>query len=226
MTRVLAIGAHPDDVELGCGATMRAHHNAGHVTDMLVMTGGERSRGAGAARRRLEQIAAAEVLGCTLHWAGFTDCDLPSEQVLIEAIESACDALRPDVIYVHAPHDSHQDHRAVAAATVSVARRTSRVLLYQSPSTLQFEPTVFVDVESHLPAKLEALACHRSQVGSGSVQLDAISASARHWGANARVLLAEAFVPVRFVWNLAPEDHSFTRIDETLADLSGVLTQR
>lgn len=226
MTRVLAIGAHPDDVELGCGAALIAHHEAGHVTDMLVMTGGEQSRGAGATRRRHEQIAAARVLGSTLHWGGFTDCDLPSEQALIDAIESVSDAVRPDVIYVHAPDDSHQDHRAVSAATVSSARRTSRVLFYQSPTTLRFEPTFFVDAAASLQAKIGALSCHRSQILSGSVQLDAVAASARHWGASARVLLAEAFVPVRFVWDLASEDLTFEGIDAKLADLAEALSHK
>lgn len=205
-TRVLAIGAHPDDVELGCGATLVAHHAAGHATDILVVTGGERSRGAGAERRRGEQIAAAQLLGCNLHWGGFVDCDLPSEQVLISAIESVFDDVHPDVIYVPSPDDGHQDHRAVAGATVSAARRSSRVLYYQSPTTLRFEPTVFVNVAGHLNVKLEALSCHRSQIESESVRLDAVAASARHWGAIARVEVAEAFVPVRFVWDIVPND--------------------
>ena len=211
--RVLAIGAHPDDVELGCGATLGAHRAAGHRTDILVVTGGGRSRGAGADRRRLEQDAAARLLGCHVHWGGLIDCDLPPEPVLIGAIESVLDRVYPDVIYVPSPHDGHQDHRAVSRATVSAARRSTRVLYYQSPTTLSFDPTVFIDVAEHLDAKLEALACHRSQIESGSVRLDVIAASARHWGAIARVEFAEAFEPLRLLWDFGVPDRAIEPVD-------------
>jgi LmbE family N-acetylglucosaminyl deacetylase len=199
---VLAIGSHPDDVELGCAGALSAHRAMGHSTSMLVMSGGEQSRNYLGNLRQLEQEASAKSLGASLYWGGFVDCGIPDDHTTIDRIEAVMDAVRPDVIYVHAPDDAHQDHRIVAAAAVSAGRRTSRILYYQSPSTTRFEPTVFIDISDHLGAKLSALACHKSQVNAESVQLDAIAASARHWGAFARVVLAEAFVPVRFVWDM------------------------
>jgi LmbE family N-acetylglucosaminyl deacetylase len=80
----------------------------------------------------------------------------------------------------------------------------SRVLHYQSPSTLTFNPTVFVDVTAFLSGKLAALSAHASQVDmSAMVEPDAIVASARHWGAQARIGYAEAFAPTRMVLDLA-----------------------
>ncbi len=207
MRRVLAVGAHPDDVELGCGATLLAHSAAGDAVTMLVMTGGENGPGDDAAvvGRRAEQQEAARTLGARLMWGGLRDCTLLPDAATVAVVERAIEETGAEVVYVHAPDDSHQDHRAAAAATLSAARRLSRVLHYQSPSTLTFSPTTFVDVTAFLSGKLAALRAHASQVEmSAMVEPDAVVASARHWGAQARIGYAEAFAPTRMVIDLAP----------------------
>lgn len=204
---VLAIGSHPDDVELGCAGAMLAHHEQGHRTAVLVMTGGEQSRTYSSQTRLEEQVAAAKRMGAELYWGGFVDCAVPDDHFTIDRIEAVMDEVRPDIIYVHAPDDAHQDHRTVSLAAVSAGRRTCRILFYQSPSTTGFEPTVFIDIRDQLGGKLAALECHSSQIDAESIQLDAVAASARHWGAFARITLAEAFVPVRFVWDVASPSH-------------------
>jgi len=208
MRSVLAVGAHPDDIELGCGATLLAHHAAGDRVTMLVLTGGENGPGddvGQAGLRRQEQQRAARTLGADLRWGGLRDCTVVPDSATIGIIEAALRATDADLVYVHAPDDSHQDHRAVSAATLSAARRLSRVMHYQSPSTLTFTPTVFVDVTAHLSGKLAALDAHASQVEmSAMVEPDAVVASARHWGAQARIGYAEAFAPTRMVLDLAP----------------------
>ncbi|WP_138731694.1 PIG-L deacetylase family protein [Modestobacter excelsi] len=207
MRRVLAVGAHPDDIELGCGGTLLAHSAAGDAVTMLVMTGGENGPGDDAAvvGRRAEQERAARTLGAGLLWGGLRDCTLTPDAATVAVVERALAETDADVVYVHAPDDSHQDHRATAAATLSAARRLSRVLHYQSPSTLTFSPTTFVDVTAYLSGKLAALGAHASQVEmSAMVEPDAVVASARHWGAQARIGYAEAFAPTRMVLDLAP----------------------
>jgi LmbE family N-acetylglucosaminyl deacetylase len=200
---VLAVGAHPDDIELGCGGSLLAHAAAGDAVTMLVMTGGE--SGPGAAGRYGEQRTAARSLGAALRWGGLRDCSLVADAATVAVVESVLAEVQAELVYVHAPEDSHQDHRATAAATLSAARRLSRVLHYQSPSTLSFSPTVFVDVTAYLGGKLAALGAHSSQVEhSAMVEPDAVQASARHWGAQARIGYAEAFAPTRMVLDLAP----------------------
>ena len=207
MRDVLAIGAHPDDIELGCGGALLAHVAAGDRVTMLVVTGGENGPGDSGqvSSRRAEQVAAARTLGATLRWGGLTDCAVPTDSSTVAVIESVLGETGAELVYVHAPDDSHQDHRAIAAATLAAARRLPRVLHYQSPSTLAFMPTLFVDVTAHLTGKLAALRCHASQVDlSAMVEPDVVVASARHWGAQARIGYAEAFVPTRMVLDLAP----------------------
>jgi LmbE family N-acetylglucosaminyl deacetylase len=213
LTSVLAIGGHPDDVELGCGATMLAHRAMGHRTAVLVMTAGEQTH-TGSEPRRREQDAAARVLGTEVFWGEFVDCEIPADRRSINRIEEIMSVVNPDLVYVHAPDDAHQDHRTVSAAAVSAARRQSRILFYATPSTLRFEPTVFVDIEPYLSGKLSALACHESQVNGESIWLDAVAASARHWGTIARIALAEAFVPVRFVWDVGTSGPSHDLTDD------------
>jgi LmbE family N-acetylglucosaminyl deacetylase len=206
MRDVLAVGAHPDDIELGCGATLLAHAAAGDRVTMLVMTGGENGPGHGGADlRHTEQRRAAATLGAQLRWGGLRDCTLTPDSSTVNIVERVLRETGADLVYVHAPDDSHQDHRAVAAATLAAARRLPRVLHYQSPSTLTFTPTVFVDVTAYISGKVAALQAHASQVElSAMVEPDAVVASARHWGAQARIGYAEAFAPTRMVLDLAP----------------------
>jgi len=153
----------------------------------------------------VEQERASDMLDAELIWAALQDCTLSPDATLVSVIEKEILRTGADVVYVHAPDDTHQDHRATASATLSAARMSCRILHYRSPSTIRFHPTFFVDISAHLDAKLAALRCHRSQVeGSSMVDPEVVEASARYFGAIARVRHAEPFAPGRFVWDLQP----------------------
>jgi len=199
---VLAIGAHPDDVELGCGGTLAQHRAAGDDVAILVMTVGERGPQL-LTTRMAEQREAADVLGATLYWGGFPDCDVNAGSKTVELIERVIGEVRPDVVYTHAPEDSHQDHRAVAQASLSACRRVPRVCFYEGPTTLGFEPALFVDISGAMETKLAALRAHTSQVlKNGLVDLEAIEALARYRGFQGRIRQAEAFAVARFLWRI------------------------
>lgn len=199
--RVLAIGAHPDDIELGCGGTLIAHRARGDQVTMLVMSKGE--RGPDALSRVAEQEEASRILGASLHWGDFDDAAIPDSREAVDLIQDVMRCVRPDVVYTHTPNDSHQDHRAVASATLAATRRFCRLLQYEAPSSLAFDPTIFVDIRDAIEGKLDALRAHTSQVlRNGLVDLEAIEAQARYRGFQARLRLAEAFQAERFVWDL------------------------
>ncbi len=124
MANILAIGAHPDDIELGCGGTLLQHVAAGDVVSMLVVTKGEVGPG-DTALRIAEQEDACRVLGIDkLMWGSLPDCSVSlHELALVHLIESAIGETRADVIYTHSIDDSHQDHRAVALATTGPPAR-------------------------------------------------------------------------------------------------------
>ncbi len=202
--KVLAIGAHPDDIELGCGGSLLSHKANGDEITLLVMTTGE--QGPQASRSRInEQEDAARVFGADLLWAGFEDGGVPDGRAAVEAIQSVVKSMCADVVYTHHPNDSHQDHRATALATQAACRRLSRVLMYEAPTTLGFNPNLFVNVAPYVEGKLEALRAHVSQVlKNGLVDLEAIEAQARYRGFQARIRHAEAFEADRFVWEIGP----------------------
>jgi LmbE family N-acetylglucosaminyl deacetylase len=200
---VLAVGAHPDDVELGCGATLARHAHRGDQITILVMTDGGLGSLDGMSRRS-EQAEAARQLGATLRWGGYEDGAVDDGPEAIRIIDEAIAASGADVLYTHTVDDTHQDHRATATASLAAGRRLTTILQYETPSTRHFDPTVYVDVDETIEAKLAVLRAHMSQVlRGGPVDLEAIEAQARFRGSQGRVRFAEAFVPVRVTWDLA-----------------------
>jgi len=202
--RVLAVGAHPDDIELGCGGSLLRHAQGGHDVTMLVMTTGERGP-QGIVSRVREQERAAGIIGARLVWGHFHDGTIPAGQDSVSVVDAVVRDIRPDIVYVHAPHDTHQDHVATSQAATAAARRVARTLYYQSPSTTSFDPTVFIDIEQTLEGKLDALRAHWSQVTQCQfVDVGASEAGCRYWGSRARVSFAEPFETSRFLWEPVP----------------------
>jgi LmbE family N-acetylglucosaminyl deacetylase len=201
---VLAVGAHPDDVELGCGGALLRHVARGDDVTMLVMTTGQLGT-VGVTSRVHEQQEAARILGARLRWGGFEDGSIPSGPAAITVIDRVVAECGAAVMYTHAPGDTHQDHCATSIASLAAARRIATVLLYETPSSQGFEPNVFVGIDDTLEGKLAALHAHRSQLlRHGPVELEAIGAQARFRGFQGRVHHAEAFEAARFAWHLDP----------------------
>lgn len=200
--KVLAVGAHPDDIELGCGGALLRHVSVGHEVTMLVMSKGEQGP-QGVVSRVQEQEQAARIIGARLLWGCFPDNHIPAGRESVEVVDAAVRSTGADIVYVHAPADTHQDHVATSSAALAAARRTARVLYYQSPSTTTFTPSVFIDVSQTLAGKLAALEAHWSQVTQcAMVDLEAVEAGCRYWGSRARIGHAEPFETTRFVWDI------------------------
>jgi LmbE family N-acetylglucosaminyl deacetylase len=198
--RVLAIGAHPDDVEIGCGGTLLEHRRQGDRISMLTLSRG--SIGGPASDRTQEAAAAASMIGAQLLLGDLPDTRVSDGIETIGPIEQVVAALAPTVVYVHSAHDNHQDHRAVHAATLSATRDVATVLAYQSPSANNgFLPTTFVPIDQVMTHKLDLLASYRSQAGRSYLEPDAIVASARYWARHlsARARHAEPFETVRAI---------------------------
>jgi LmbE family N-acetylglucosaminyl deacetylase len=201
--RVLAIGAHPDDIELGCGGALLAHRRRGDDVTMLVMTTGE--QGPQASRSRmLEQEDAAAALGARLCWGEFRDGAVPAGPAAVDALDALMRDTACHLVYTHAGRDTHQDHRATAVATLAAGRRSQRILHYEAPTTIGFAPTLFVEMAEHVEGKLDLLRAHMSQVlKNGLVDLEAVEAQARFRGFAGRARYAEGFEAERFVLDLS-----------------------
>jgi LmbE family N-acetylglucosaminyl deacetylase len=216
--RILAIGAHPDDMEILCGGTLAKFAERGAKVIMAVATDGSAGHMSIPADelaqvRQREAYASAEIIGAEFHWLGFPDEmlfeDMHTRTVFIDLIRSA----RPDLILTHAPNDYHPDHRAVSrlifgASFVSglpniqtehSAHPGVQPLIYlDTLSGANFLPTEYVDITETYEVKKAMLECHSSQVkwlrDHDNIDiLDYIYIMARSRGLQCGVQYAEGF---------------------------------
>ena len=215
---LLAFGPHPDDIEIGLGATIAAHSAAGYAVGLCDLTRAELSSNGTPEQRRIEADAAARVLGAAwrenLAWPD--GCIAPTP----ELIRSAVHTIRrhtPRVIAIPYWDDRHPDHRA-ASEVLATAAFTSALRRYDTgdapwrPEWVCYyfindaaPPSFVIDVSAHYERKRQALACYVSQFTRSDhdaipTRLNApafqqlIESRDAQWGALAGVSFAEGVV--------------------------------
>ncbi|HOJ51820.1 MAG TPA: PIG-L family deacetylase [Syntrophales bacterium] len=201
--KIVAIGAHPDDIEFGCGGTLARYVEKGHEVFLFVTTQGE--RGGDGVTRRQEQEEAAKILQAKeVIWGKYVDTEVtPHMNELIHDVEAVIKKFLPDLILVNFPGDTHQDHRTLAEATISATRYVKNVLFYEGPTTQHFSPTLFFDITHTMATKILLLQAHSSQVAKTNIEglsiIDIAHSTAVFRGIQARVPLAEGFIPLRYL---------------------------
>ncbi len=197
---ILAIGAHPDDVELGCGGLLINAARNGHNVHMLSMTTGAAG---GDANKRVEELeTSARFIGAKNLWIdNFTDSKLHLDSELINHIEHFIHLTSPDIIFTHSKGDVHHDHRAVSDATMEAARFNSNVLSYEIPLSKNFEPEVFYDISDVVNLKVELIEIFWTQQSKLYLKSNAIKGLAEYRALQSRlnhsVKYAEAFTVSR-----------------------------
>ncbi len=178
---VLAIGAHPDDVEIGVGGILAAHRAAGHSVAILTLSRG--GRGGKVDDRQDESLVAAELLGARLFLEDLEDTRISNFDPTVSIIERVAAEINPTIVYTHSSHDRHQDHRAVHDATLVATRSVRTVACYQSPSaTIEFRPNRFVSIDGFTTIKNQVLASFASQAEiRWYLEPDYVEATARYW---------------------------------------------
>ncbi|MFJ6409850.1 PIG-L deacetylase family protein [Streptomyces hydrogenans] len=203
--RMLVVGAHPDDVEIGVGGTI--HRRARSGWDVTVLTMSRGGGGGDPARRRKEAHRAAETLGARLLMEDLPDGSMVDDRATVEAVERAVAEVSPHVVFVHSESDTHQDHRAVHRATLVACRKVTRLACYQSPSaTVSYRPNRFVELgEADVAAKLASIAAHHSQASRRwYLDEDLLRSTARYWGRFSQTRYAE---PLELVHERYPLGH-------------------
>jgi LmbE family N-acetylglucosaminyl deacetylase len=159
---ILAIGAHPDDIELGCGGLLIKSARNGHNVFMYTLTRG--SAAGDPMQRTNEQIESAKFIGADMLWIdNFEDTKLSLNVELINRIEHIIKRCQADVIYTHPVIDTHHDHRAVVEATLEAGRSIPNILSYEMPVTKDFKPQIYYDVSDVIDDKIELLSIFSSQ---------------------------------------------------------------
>ncbi|MEA2599673.1 MAG: N-acetylglucosamine malate deacetylase 1 [Acidobacteriota bacterium] len=173
---VLAIGAHPDDVELGCGGTLARLARQGRRVGILHLTRGERGTRGTPEGRQAEAERAAAALGAAV--MDFLDCGDGGLRTGPAEEDSLIAKLRewaPDLVLAPTPHDRHPDHtrahQLVEASCFYAGLRHRGAGVPHRPAALfaymqhdPFEPRFIVDVTADWEAKLESLRAYRSQL--------------------------------------------------------------
>ena len=215
---LLAIGSHPDDVEISCGGTLALAVVQGYRVGILDLTRGELGTNGNPETRAREAAEAARILGVAVRRnAGLPDGgiqggDRAQERIIVGLLRE----LRPAVLFSHFGRDRHPDH-------VEASRLTDRAMYhaglrrYDAPgepfrpqarwhfaSRVGFHPAIVVDITPTWERKREAILAHGSQVSREGADrhptalndpefLERIEARARHFGSMIGVRYGEPF---------------------------------
>ena len=223
---IMAFGAHPDDVELSCGATVIKHVALGKTVGVVDLTKGELGTRGTAEIREQEAAAAAKLMGFEVREnLGLPDGFLENSKDQQMTVLSMIRKYRPDIVLANAVQDRHPDHGKAASLVrdscflsglvkletswegkAQEAWRPKAVYHYTQENYMM--PDLVVDVSEHFDAKMEAVRAYKSQFYdpdssdpetkiSGENYLDFVEARARDLGNKIGVKYAEGFTSIR-----------------------------
>lgn len=213
-SRVVVIGAHPDDELLGAGGTIARHVRSGDEVHAIVVADGATSRYPDELTMRLEKDAgrAAEVIGfASLRFLALPDQRLDTVPLieLTQLLERELDDIDPRVVYTHFPGDVNADHGLVARAAWTACRPycrpgLRRFAVFETPSSTewawplegaQLQPNLFVDVTATLDIKIAAMQRYETELRDYPHPRSsrALRERAAFWGSQVGLLAAEPF---------------------------------
>jgi N-acetylglucosamine malate deacetylase 1 len=158
--RVLFLGAHPDDIELGCGALI---HHIASISELLCVTLSDNQKNPLLQNVVDEQCRSMAILGVPkdcVKYGPFTTRVFPqARQEILEYFLQLRNDFRPDIIFVHSKQDVHQDHLTMTDESLRAFRGITVLGFDVVRSSHGFFPHFLVEVsEADVQAKIEALA--------------------------------------------------------------------
>lgn len=206
--KILAIGAHYDDVELGCGGSLLMWKDQGHdITIFTASLSGYRDPEGNVIRSdetaRAEGVKAANYLEAKLITGDFPTFELEFAEPLNCKLMDVLHNVKPDIVLTHWGRDVHHDHRAVALASLHCCRHIPRLLTYYSnyyESDWPFDPRFFVDISDMFEKKIELIKIYRSEKSrTGELWIDYVRSQSRLMGLKVGVQYAEGFEAVKWL---------------------------
>lgn len=191
--KILAVGAHPDDIEFGCSGTLRKHILNGDEIICVVASLGEKS--GDKKERESEATTTAKLMGVKeIHFLNLHDTMIRHDGITVSLLDKYLSE-DTDIVYVHSPKDYHQDHTNIAESVLSASRRMrNSIFFYETPSTtIEFKPTLYVDISDVIKDKLKYIKQYRSQKNKEYMEEQAIIGLARYRGYSIGVMYAETF---------------------------------
>ncbi len=220
---ILAISAHPDDIELSCSGTLIAHKSLGYTIGILDLTEGEMSTRGTPEIRQKESVEASQIMGISIREnLGLSDArfDLSFENQarVIKVLRK----YRPEIILANAPYDRHPDHVRASQLIEEAVFKSGLVKIetedngesqlpwrpqkvYHYIQSVSLEPDFICDISAHMEQKMAAIRVFKSQFFdpksnepdtyiSNPDFLKLIEARSREWGHRIGVSYGEGFV--------------------------------
>lgn len=205
---ILAIGAHFDDIELGCGGTLARHVSEGHDVFAYVAT---RSGFTNASNKviRTNKIARSEgedamrVIGVELLKGPFNTLELEFAEQLNVEILRIVEEKKIEKVYTHWVGDIHHDHKALAKATLHSCRHVPCMLMYRSNwyhAPIEFHGNFYVDITNFWKKKELMIRAHKSEMErTGKKWIEFFRNEATNAGQRIGVKYAEVFEVVKWL---------------------------
>jgi LmbE family N-acetylglucosaminyl deacetylase len=201
---VLALGAHPDDIEIGMGGTVAKLVGMGYDVNLVIATLPNFIETDTKEERKKESTISAKVMGCkTPQFLDLSPEEIIFNRKFVTQIDRIIRNYNPDAIFTQWIGDSHQDHQALTKAVIAAARDSNNVFMYETTipggiSETAFRPQLYVDVTETLDSKRNALDCFDSQkIRCGHLWVDAIVGRCSYRGYQINTKYAEAFEVIK-----------------------------
>ncbi len=217
MKNILAIGAHPDDVEFGCSGTLKKHLNDGDNVIVLVMSASSVKDATTGKSTRNKKDSLTEVkraiikeLGAKLIIAPFLDTNIPFNSESVAYIEKIINDNKIDTVYTHWAGDTHQDHINTLNSTLAASRLVSNVYCYEQvplPRVCINYPVAnyYVNISDTIETKINCSIAHTSQIKkymlNGVDLVHNLKVLAMYRGIQCNKEYAEAFVVLKSLKN-------------------------
>lgn len=214
--KILAIGAHGDDIELSSGGTLARFVQKKHQVFCLVTSSSNYTSYNGEILRteqeaKTETINGLKTLGIkenNIILLNYPTKKVPYNNAIIEQINVYIDKIKPDLIITYCLNaESHQDHLNTVKSVLSAARYQNNIWMFEPiyPSKLSnitFKPIIYVDISSTIDLKIKALKAHVSQYKKYPHWKDLILSLARVRGIEIKTRYAEAFEPIKIEYKI------------------------
>ena len=205
---ILGVGAHYDDLELGCSGTLIKHVQRGDKVTMVAITDSAYKNPKGKLVRAAEVAheegrRAAAIIGADLICLDYETFMVPFNEDLTKEINHLIDELKIDTVYSHWVHDLHRDHQYAARCAMMAARHVPRFLMYRSnfyDTEQQFRGNFYSDISEVIETKVEVIKAHASELERVRYKwLDFFKKQHENDGQTIGVKYAECFETVRYL---------------------------
>ncbi|KPA15154.1 N-acetylglucosaminyl phosphatidylinositol deacetylase [Candidatus Magnetomorum sp. HK-1] len=205
---VLGVGAHYDDIELGCSGTLIKHVQKGDNVIMLVITDSGYSNPKGEIIRDVdiasaESKKAAKLIGAKLMCLNYKTFMVPFDDDLGKIILDIIEDSKIDIIYSHWVGDIHRDHQYAGRTTLMAGRHVPCFLMYRSnfyDTEQQFKGNFYSDISNVMEKKIEVIKSHKSELDRVRHKwLSFFTKQHENDGQKIGVKYAECFEVVRYI---------------------------